>query len=231
MYSNNIIKRCECLEELKKGSLSNKCNRCELKIAQVKTDDANALQSNTIANSTKVNFNNLELNVIQLHKLQKCLNRLFAYIKVLNHCNDDIERFVSRLKDSIQMVRDQSQIQIDKKALKRIADELPQSHAFFDIFQKLKLAFNILSRLRFSNLITNDSLHNLFKQLAIIVNAMNSELAWLFDTIESSANVATTSGSSDLKDIVKNVWLPMLTRDAKEWMLNTLNNKEQTIWV
>ena len=150
---------------------------------------------------------------------------------MLNHCNDDIECFVSRLKDSIQMVRDQSQIQIDKNALKRIADELPQSHAFFDIFQKLKLAFNLLSRLRFSKPNSNDSLHTLFKQLAIIVNAVNSELAWLIDTIESSANVATTSGSSDLKDIVKNVWLPMLTQDAKEWMLNTLNNKEQTIWV
>lgn len=91
----------------------------------------------------------------------------------------------------------------------------------------------------------------LFEPLATIVNAVNKELAWLIDTTEIAANVASSTsalgktesgqppitttagftGSSSLKAMVKNVWSPMLTRDAKELMLNTLGSKEQDLWV
>jgi hypothetical protein len=190
---------------------------------------------------------------------------------VLNHCFDDIECFVSRLQASIEVVRELEKRHLKQtqkgknltksKKLKLIADEmqairaqLPQSHAFVDIFQKFKLSFNLLARLKLHihNPNAPELVHVLFEPLATIVNAVNKELAWLIDTTEVAATVASTSvsalgktesgqppitttagfsGSSSFKAMVKNVWSPMLTRDAKELMLNTLGSKEQDLWV
>lgn len=151
-------------------------------------------------------------------------------VQVLNHCFDDIERFVSRLQASLDMARELEKRQKHRKSKKKtIGDgmltmraQLPQPAQFVDIFQKFKLSFNLLARLKAHIHDPNapELVHFLFTPLALIVN---STATLVGKELPMTPN--------DLNSIARSIWLPLLTREAKELLLNCLTSKEQDLWV
>jgi len=178
---------------------------------------------------------------------QLSASRIDLEVQVLNHCFDDIERFVSRLQASVETIHELEKRHqkyrnksTKSKKSKMMNDEmqaaraqLPQAQSFVDIFQKFKLSFNFLARLKAHIHDPNapELVHFLFNPLGLIMNAINKEIVWLLDAAAGieTENMAMTSAT--LKGLAKTVWLPMLNRDAKELLLNCLNSKEQELWV
>lgn len=97
---------------------------------------------------------------------------------------------------------------------------LPEASAFVDALQKFKLAFNLLARLKpyIHDPNAPELVHFLFTPLTIVVNALHN----------SSADEAM---AGDFKGLTRTVWLPLLTRDGKELLLNCLTSREQDLWV
>lgn len=176
-------------------------------------------------------------------------NRVDQQVQVLNHCFDDIERFVSRLLASVETIRElekrqqkyrhkstkskKHKIMVDE--MQAVRAQLPQAQSFVDIFQKFKLSFNLLARLKshIHNPNAPELAHFLFEPLELINNAINKEVSWLLETaagIEAPAEANGAMTSNTLKGLPKSVWLPMLNKDAKELLLNCLNSKEQELW-
>ena len=85
----------------------------------------------------------------------------------------------------------------------------PQQH-FFDIFQKFKLSFNLLAKLKAHIHDPNapELIHFLFTPLSLIINA----------------------SKDSYRGLTKTVWSPLLTKNAKELLLNCLTSKEQDLW-
>lgn len=211
-----------------------------------------AIASHYIPNGNKsVDFylpTNQQANSLSQYN-QLSAGRIDLEMQVLNHCFDDIERFVSRLQVSVDGVHDLEKLHqkcrnksTKSKKTKQMSDELlaaraqlPQAQAFVDIFQKFKLSFNLLARLKvhIHDPSAPELVHFLINPLGLIVAAINKEFTWLLDTaasIETDAPPPSlTSGT--LKDLPKSVWQPMLNRDAKELLFNCLNSKEQELWV
>lgn len=110
------------------------------------------------------------------HKKQVTTNE--SYVSVLNHCFDDIEKFIIRLQQAVAAIRElQSKQQLPKKSSKRNShhagsDKLvssssgspplsnvelsmlnakargPSDDDYFEILSKFKLAFNLLAKLK-----------------------------------------------------------------------------------
>lgn len=141
-------------------------------------------------------------------------------VQILNHCFDDIEQFVSRLQNSLQYLRE-----LERRRNKRnspsskresgmlaMRAQLPPAEQFVDIFQKFKLSFNLLARLKTHIVDPNapDLIRFLFTPLALIVNS--------------------TRDRPELKGIISSVWQPLLIADARELLLMCLGSKEQSLW-
>ncbi|CAG0922259.1 unnamed protein product, partial [Notodromas monacha] len=90
----------------------------------------------------------------------------------------------------------------------------PPEREFIDIFQKFKLSFNLLAKLRMHIHDPNapELVHFLFTPLTLIVNASRDP------------NYATTP------NLPAHVVSPMLTRDAVDLLANCLTSKETELW-
>lgn len=141
-------------------------------------------------------------------------------VQILNHCFDDIERFVTRLQNASDYYKELERRKNQRKSRKKqIGDGLlsmraqmpPQQH-FIDIFQKFKLSFNLLAKLKAHIHDPNapELVHFLFTPLTLIINA--------------SKDLQTNRG------LTKTVWSPLITKSAKELLLNCLTSKEQDLW-
>lgn len=194
---------------------------------------------------------------------QLSASRIDLEVQVLNHCFDDIERFVSRVLADVEAVHDLERRQLKykhkslkSKKMKQLSDEIaamraqmPQAQSFVDVFQKFKLSFNLLARLKshIHDPSAPELVHYLFEPLGLVMNAISNEYAWLLDMFAAATEVSheqattntaaaapsssSTTTSANLKGLPKSVWLPMLNRDAKELLFNCLNSKEQELWV
>jgi epidermal growth factor receptor kinase substrate 8 len=122
-----------------------------------------------------------------------------SYVSVLNHCFDDIEKFILRIQHSYAALRE---LQAKKRQMKRSAQSsrsnpngplppLPSSISaselallsaqacgpsagdFFEILSKFKLAFNLLAKLKGCIHEPNapELVHFLFTPLAIIIES------------------------------------------------------------
>lgn len=160
-------------------------------------------------------------------------------VQVLNHCFDDIERFVARLQAAVEAAHEMEKRVKQRRSKKKAsaADhasaaaatatasamtmraQLPQPHAFVDVFQKFKLSFNLLARLKAHIHDPNapELVHFLFTPLTLIVS-----------TLRETASLAYVP---ELKGLARSVWTPLLSRDAKELLLNCLTSREQDLWV
>ena len=129
-------------------------------------------------------------------------------IKVLNHCFDDIENFVSRIQESkIKRIENLS----SSDSSLSISGKLTSKNDLLDIFQKFKLSLNLLANLNDTtpNLDAPKLLHNIFKELYLLVNITKHR---------------------PYSSLPKTVWLPLLTKKCKEFLQNCLISKEMDLW-
>ncbi|XP_064476706.1 epidermal growth factor receptor kinase substrate 8-like isoform X2 [Ornithodoros turicata] len=140
-------------------------------------------------------------------------------VAILNHCFDDIERFIARLQHAAAAYRELERRRKSRKNKKKdLGDGMlsmrakpPPEREFVDILQKFKLSFNLLAKLKNHIHEPNspELVHFLFTPLAVIVDA------------------ARDCRQGALASRVVN---PLLTRDAVELLTNCCTSKENELW-
>ncbi|XP_017011518.2 epidermal growth factor receptor kinase substrate 8-like protein 2 [Drosophila takahashii] len=141
-------------------------------------------------------------------------------VAVLNHCFDDIEKFIARLQHAAAASRELERRRRNRKSKKRDPGEglltlrtrPPHEKEFVDIFAKFKLSFNLLAKLKAHIHDPNapELVHFLFTPLALIVEASSD-----------------TYYESQLPARVVN---PLLTREAINLLINCVTSKETELW-
>lgn len=141
-------------------------------------------------------------------------------VAVLNHCFDDIEKFIARLQHAAAASRELERRRRNRKSKKRDPGEglltlrtrPPHEKEFVDIFAKFKLSFNLLAKLKAHIHDPNapELVHFLFTPLALIVEASSD-----------------TYYESQLPSRVIN---PLLTREAINLLINCVTSKETELW-
>ncbi|XP_059366520.1 epidermal growth factor receptor kinase substrate 8a isoform X4 [Carassius carassius] len=138
-------------------------------------------------------------------------------VQILNHILDDIEHFVTKLQKAAEAFNDLSKRKKTKKSKKKgpgegvltLRAKPPSQEEFIDCFQKFKHAFNLLGKLK--NHIQNpsavDLVHFLFNPLKLVIQ---------------------TSGGVDL---AKSVIVPLLTREAIDFLHAAGSAEERHLWV
>lgn len=141
-------------------------------------------------------------------------------VTVLNHCFDDIEKFIARLQHAAAASRELERRRKNRKSKKRdngdgmltMRTKPPSDKEFFDIFQKFKLSFNLLAKLKAHIHDPNapELVHFLFTPLALIVEASH-------DTYYEM-------------QLPHKVVSPLLTREAINLLINCVTSKETELW-
>lgn len=146
-------------------------------------------------------------------------------VAVLNHCFDDIEKFISRLQQAAVASRE-----LEKRRKKRQANRkdfgegmlsmrarAPPQSAFAEILQKFKLSFNLLAKLKAHIHDPNapELVHFLFTPLALIVDA---------------ARECSSGAEAPGSDLPSSVLAPLLSSLAVDLLLNCLTSKESELW-
>ncbi|XP_029165811.1 epidermal growth factor receptor kinase substrate 8-like isoform X2 [Nylanderia fulva] len=141
-------------------------------------------------------------------------------VTILNHCFDDIEKFIARLQHAAAASRELERRKRNRKSKKRnLGDGMltmrakpPPEMEFIDIFQKFKLSFNLLAKLKAHIHDPNapELVHFLFTPLALIVDASHD-----------------TNYDPNLPNKVVS---PLLTREAVNLLINCVTSKETELW-
>merc|ERR550532_2280760 len=141
-------------------------------------------------------------------------------VKILNSCFDDIEKFIARLQHSAAAFRELEKRRRSRKSKKKdLGDGMlsmrakpPPEREFVDIFQKFKLNFNLLAKLKAHIHDPNapELVHFLFTPLALIVDASHDS--------QYGPNLPTK------------VLAPLLTKSAVDLLINCLTSKESELW-
>merc|ERR1712012_1016749 len=141
-------------------------------------------------------------------------------VTVLNRCFDDIEKFIARLQHSAAAFRELEKRRRSRKSKKKdLGDGMlsmrakpPPEREFVDIFQKFKLSFNLLAKLKSHIHDPNapELVHFLFTPLALIVDASHD--------------------SHYGPNLPSKVLEPLLSADAVELLINCLTSKESELW-
>lgn len=141
-------------------------------------------------------------------------------VTILNHCFDDIEKFIARLQHAAAASRELERRRRNRKSKKRnLGDGMltmrakpPPEMEFVDIFQKFKLSFNLLAKLKAHIHDPNapELVHFLFTPLALIVDASHD-----------------TNYDPNLPSKVVS---PLLTREAVNLLINCVTSKETELW-
>ncbi|XP_053364607.1 epidermal growth factor receptor kinase substrate 8a isoform X2 [Clarias gariepinus] len=143
--------------------------------------------------------------------------RIDRDVQILNHILDDIEHFVTKLQKAAEAFNELSKRKKTKKTKKKgpgegvltLRAKTPGQSEFVDCFQKFKHAFNLLAKLKthIQNPSAVDLVHFLFNPLRMVVH---------------------TSGGVDL---AKSVVVPLLTRDAIDFLHSAGTAEERHLWV
>lgn len=141
-------------------------------------------------------------------------------VAILNHCFDDIERFIARLQHAAAAYKELDRRRKTRKSKKKdMGDGMlsmrakpPPEREFIDILQKFKLSFNLLAKLKSHIHDPNapELVHFLFTPLALILDAARDS--------NYGPNVASKVVS------------PLLTRDSIDLLLNCCTSKESDLW-
>ncbi|XP_037045483.1 epidermal growth factor receptor kinase substrate 8-like isoform X2 [Bradysia coprophila] len=141
-------------------------------------------------------------------------------VTVLNHCFDDIEKFIARLQHAAAASRELERRRRNRKSKKKDPGEglltmrtkPPHEREFVDIFSKFKLSFNLLAKLKAHIHDPNapELVHFLFTPLALIVDASH-------DTYYDP-------------NIPARVINPLLTHQAINLLINCVTSKEHELW-
>ncbi|XP_018530407.2 LOW QUALITY PROTEIN: epidermal growth factor receptor kinase substrate 8a [Lates calcarifer] len=138
-------------------------------------------------------------------------------VQILNHILDDIEFFVTKLQKAAEAFNELSRRKKSKKGKKKgpgegvltLRSKPPGEDEFVDCLQKFKHAFNQLGKLRdhIQNPSAVDLVHFLFTPLRMVIQA---------------------SGSVDL---ARSVVVPLLTREAIDFLHSSGTAEERHLWV
>lgn len=141
-------------------------------------------------------------------------------VTVLNHCFDDIEKFIARLQHAAAASRELEHRRRNRKSKKKdpgeglltLRTKPPHEKEFVDIFAKFKLSFNLLAKLKAHIHDPNapELVHFLFTPLALIVDASH-------DTYYDP-------------NIPARVINPLMTREAVNLLINCVTSKETELW-
>lgn len=141
-------------------------------------------------------------------------------VTVLNHCFDDIEKFIARLQHAAAAARELERRRKNRKSKKKDPGEglltlrtrPPHEKEFVDIFSKFKLSFNLLAKLKAHIHDPNapELVHFLFTPLALIVDASHDSC---YDP-----------------NLPSRVIKPLLTREAINLLINCVTSKETELW-
>ncbi|XP_054281539.1 epidermal growth factor receptor kinase substrate 8-like isoform X2 [Macrosteles quadrilineatus] len=141
-------------------------------------------------------------------------------VAVLNHCFDDIEKFIARLQHAAAASRELERRKRNRKSKRKdMGDGMltmrakpPPESEFIDIFQKFKLSFNLLAKLKHHIHDPNapELVHFLFTPLALIVDASHD----------------THYGPNLPSKVVS----PLLTQEAVNLLINCVTSKETELW-
>lgn len=141
-------------------------------------------------------------------------------VTVLNHCFDDIEKFIARLQHAAAASRELERRQHSRKSKKKnlgeglltLRTKPPYEKEFVDIFAKFKLSFNLLAKLKAHIHDPNapELIHFLFTPLALIVDASH----------DAYYNPNISGRVID----------PLLTREAINLLCNCVTSKETELW-
>merc|ERR1719189_1168722 len=141
-------------------------------------------------------------------------------VKILNSCFDDIEKFIARLQHSAAAFRELEKRRRSRKSKKKdLGDGMlsmrakpPPEREFVDIFQKFKLSFNLLAKLKAHIHDPNapELVHFLFTPLALIADASHD--------------------SHYGPNLPSKVLAPLLTADAVDLLVNCCTSKETELW-
>ena len=135
-------------------------------------------------------------------------------IQVLNHCFEDIERFVVRLQYAVEALRELEQRKNEHNShgegLLITRSRPPTDSEFSDILAKHKLAFNYVTKLQSHFQDSAEPIHNSFVSLQTIVNVCNDVYVG--------------------ENIVENVVNPLLRRETIAFLSKHLNEKEVEFW-
>ncbi|KAF5274522.1 hypothetical protein FQA39_LY07134 [Lamprigera yunnana] len=141
-------------------------------------------------------------------------------VTILNHCFDDIEKFIARLQHAAAASKELERRRRSRKSKKKdmgdgmlsMRTKPPPEKEFFDIFQKFKLSFNLLAKLKAHIHDPNapELVHFLFTPLALIVEASHDTY---FDL-----------------HLPQKVVSPLLTREAINLLMNCVTSKETELW-
>ncbi|NXR11174.1 ES8L2 protein, partial [Semnornis frantzii] len=136
--------------------------------------------------------------------------------QILNCTLDDIEVFVARLQKAAEAFRQLNQRKKGKKNKKKgpaegmltLRARPPSEAEFIDCFQKTKLAFNLLAKLRkhIQNPSASELVHFLFGPLELIVNSCGGP------------------------ELARSVMSPLLSKDATDFVRGHLTPKEISLW-
>ncbi|XP_071358825.1 epidermal growth factor receptor kinase substrate 8a isoform X2 [Trachinotus anak] len=138
-------------------------------------------------------------------------------VQILNHILDDIEFFVTKLQKAAEAFNELSKRKKTKKGKKKgpgegvltLRSKPPTEDEFVDCLQKFKHAFNQLGKLKdhIQNPSAVDLVHFLFSPLRMVIQA---------------------SGSVDL---ARSVVVPLLTREAIDFLHSSGTAEERHLWV
>jgi len=141
-------------------------------------------------------------------------------VNILNRCFDDIEKFIARLQHAAAAYRELDKRRRSRKSKKKdlgdgmlsVRAKPPPEKEFIEIFQKFKLSFNLLAKLKAHIHEPNapELVHFLFTPLALIVDASHDS--------QYGPNVPCK------------VVAPLLTKQAVDLLLNCLTSKESELW-
>lgn len=183
---------------------------------QVSAFNANHNNNNHTHNNNNTNEredNNDEVSSTSSEKYERD-------VTVLNHCFDDIEKFIARLQHAAAASRELERRRRNRKTKKNSSGDgilamrakPPPEIQFIDIFQKFKLSFNLLAKLKAHIHDPNapELVHFLFTPLALIVDASHD-----------------TNYDQNLPSKVVS---PLLTREAVNLLINCVTSKETELW-
>uniref|UniRef100_A0A8B9QMJ3 Epidermal growth factor receptor kinase substrate 8-like protein 2 n=1 Tax=Anas platyrhynchos TaxID=8839 RepID=A0A8B9QMJ3_ANAPL len=136
--------------------------------------------------------------------------------QILNCALDDIEVFVARLQKAAEAFKQLNQRKKGKKNKKKgpaegvltLRARPPSEAEFIDCFQKTKLAFNLLAKLRkhIQNPSASELVHFLFGPLELIVNSCAGP------------------------ELARSVLSPLLSKDATDFLRGHLTPREISLW-
>ncbi|KAL0993514.1 hypothetical protein UPYG_G00108990 [Umbra pygmaea] len=212
--------------QTRKGSLKTKHQKMSGTPPLVRPRNSTAVRVMHLKNQRHPNDlpgSNKALKVNGTHSEPKHTSPVHAEreVEILNHCFDDIERFMGRLQqtaDALNILNQRRTIKKKSRKNKNIKDQNddllalkaspPPDGEFVDIFQKIKYSFSLLDRLK--PFITDPSSEELLHHVFVPLNLM----------------VRTTDGP-EMGGIVMS---PALTSGAVSLLQKNLNDEEKELW-